>query len=449
MDRKYYGTVGATVTLLAALLFIPTPESKTVCANASSQPLASLIPVFMALGDPILRQALAVITGSSENSDYALPLSFSWLNYMLSALTNVFSGQRGLMPDPELDCTLMNMQSGESRKNRSWLLSRLVRNLEKQAGCGTSGLSVSIFYAGTGGRPSQVGSGLPTALFDVGNITALVQILVAAVPWCMYRDPTVLMLTAFGLTLSNLVVTMPVWRAEKFTARREGAKKGVYALMRGSGHRHVFIIRSLHSESLDLEELAVAAVTNYDWFGTGEGWVVCGVTVGWFIFTILAARLRAHAGYLLAAMALGTISTIFIASFPWTPRAHGIPATVDHTISHPNKAMDALQELEETYPGYGEKLLKTFFPGSLHPDEERWWAERKQKQEASKSIKDKSSNGLKYNVPDTPDSSPEVVGMDGGEDVPDVSEGKKEEGVRGECDGSVGRPENTVKLDAL
>jgi hypothetical protein len=74
--------------------------------------------------------------------------------------------------------------------------------------------------------------------------------------WCMLAPVLIAM---FALTVlmkqyvhdAGCVVIsfMPAWVAWKFSARKDGGKQATYALLRGNGHRHVFVIRNKHKDA--------------------------------------------------------------------------------------------------------------------------------------------------------------------------------------------------------
>jgi hypothetical protein len=49
-----------------------------------------------------------------------------------------------------------------------------------------------------------------------------------------------------AIFLMEAIANMPVWSATRFSARKAGEKGSTYALMRGIGYRHVFVIRHVH-----------------------------------------------------------------------------------------------------------------------------------------------------------------------------------------------------------
>ncbi|KAF2865618.1 hypothetical protein BDV95DRAFT_251293 [Massariosphaeria phaeospora] len=343
---------------------------------------ASLIPALFLLGDDVLHKALAV--AAPDLASPLLPMSTGWLKYMLSALQAVVSGTRDLLPEPEIDATLINMRSGHGRRNHSWLLSRLIGDMEKSYEHVVGGLSVTILDA------TAVGVAMPavwTLWIPVMDVrleiprtwpALLLQVIVAYIPCFLYHDPLIVLFTAAGITQAS---KLPAWLTARFTCRRDDGKRGVYGLTRGNGHRHVFVIRNTATGALNLEDLA-ARTGEYDWFGANwvEGTTVCVLALGWFGLMMVATTLSQNVGYLIAVMAIGTVSNLLTACLPRTPAEHGIPLTKSSSISGPS-VMNVLQDLERQHPGFGLALLSTFFPGGVRPTDAKFWDEARKSSE--------------------------------------------------------------------
>ncbi|KAF2443523.1 hypothetical protein P171DRAFT_495283 [Karstenula rhodostoma CBS 690.94] len=390
--------LGATIIQLALIICVL--YSMYVDGQLTGSPWGTLVAIFMVIGEPVLRTALAVATTEYlDTKSTGLPLSFGWLSYAVISLVPVFAGVRGVMPEPEIDCSIVNMESGRSRKNKSWMLARLVRDLEKAAGVTVAGLKISIYDAGKPFKSTLLGP----KLHIITDNTILVQSTVATVlifttlfgygPGYM-----ITLLIHFGLDLSGLTTQLSAFRAEKFTARADGTANNVYALMRNGDQRHIFIIRNIHNNALDLEDLADPGVAQYDWFGIRDAYILVGTTLGWLLFTILACHLPRGAGFLFGVMALGSISNLIVAACPANifhrimqsinalsgasmrdPLVSKITYPIDLTfrqsLTHDTDVMEALKGLEDAFPSFGEKLLKMFFPTRLSAEDELFWAD--------------------------------------------------------------------------
>ncbi|KAL1602516.1 hypothetical protein SLS60_005932 [Paraconiothyrium brasiliense] len=401
MTKTFLANLGVVATFIMIAIMWESYYMYTG-GHLTGSPWGSLIAISMVIGEPILHTAFAVTTAEVCNTEFIfVPLSFGWLSHAVNSLLPVLAGVRGLMPEPESDCQIVNMKSGKSRKNKSWILSRMLRDLEKETDNSIGGLNISVYDAVKVNKRA-VGNRCP---YTLTNFTYWVQTLAVNVYFIrmIYSGnlvqslSLVVLLGYFGITLSFSTTQVSAWRAEKFTARPDGGEKNVCALIRGNGHRHVFIIRNCHDKALNLEDLAAASTTDYDWFGTGDGYVLIGTAVGWLIFTVVACHLTHGAGLLFGIIALGSVSNIITAACPaaffrrigqytntlpgardqlaTTPR-YPIDITFRETWSH-DDVMEALKNLETKYPGYGETLLKTLFPTQLSPEDELFWVDSK------------------------------------------------------------------------
>jgi hypothetical protein len=75
----------------------------------------------------------------------------------------------------------------------------------------------------------------------------------AAVPFGLYYDWGVFMITGAGTILALITGSLHQWRAEKFACRRNTKK--VVAITQGNGSRYVMVIFGCR-RGLDLEDLA-------------------------------------------------------------------------------------------------------------------------------------------------------------------------------------------------
>ncbi|KAF1979192.1 hypothetical protein BU23DRAFT_642414 [Bimuria novae-zelandiae CBS 107.79] len=332
---------------------------------------------------------------------------------------------------------------------------------EQEADHSIGGLKVSIYDAGEVVKSPSSVTGPNVFLFS-GTVVS-VQLLLSTIGlFGLAKD--VGLLVGLGLLLSILTTNLTAWHAEKFTACPDGGKKNVYAIMRGNGHRHVFIIRNVHDNSLNLEDLARAGVTTYDWFGpTYEGYMLLGNALGWLIFTTCACHITEGAGLLFSILALGSIANIVIAAdspkffrgfaqllnrLPGADKkdiiefktAHPIELTFRRSLSHDAKAMEALKGLDSEFPGYGEKLLPTFFPGPLlKKEDELFWSkeakkERKRRREdeeavSRKKVRDEATEDDKATVKDDEVAAQEDKSTVTGSTMPVVASETQEQDV--------------------
>jgi hypothetical protein len=167
---------------------------------------------------------------------------------------------------------------------------------------------------------------------------------------------------------------MPAWVARKFSACKDGGKQATYALLRGNGHRHVFVIRNKHKDAWNLENLASTASIRYDYLHSLEILVLaCAVIIFSGLAVVSTALSDRDALFSLAILTIGTVGNTFIAVLPQKPAVHGILLKSIETITHDSKIMAALRSLKQKYAGLDEPLLKEFFPVGITKEAQAWF----------------------------------------------------------------------------
>ncbi|KAK4220977.1 hypothetical protein QBC38DRAFT_540344 [Podospora fimiseda] len=177
-------------------------------------------------------------------------------------------GKNKLMPPPDSVCEVINSKSGYVRDNSSWIIGRIVRDFEKwmhedarksvgeiidmrweqekhkaaelsappPPRPGRVGLCVSVYRAREA-RPGHPGNDWP---FWTGFITSIVQLGVAAIPYGLFGNWSILMITTGGIILCFLLKTPKT-----------------VILTRGNGSQHAIMIIG-DGKGLDTEDLATA-----------------------------------------------------------------------------------------------------------------------------------------------------------------------------------------------
>ena len=287
--------------------------------------------------------------------------SFGFVSYSFKALLSAVSGGR-LMPSSDIPSTVMNLKSGYSRTNQSWILGRLLRDAESSLEPKSkTSFSVSVYKAhGPGGVVHF------DWLWYHGVAVIILQCGIALVPLILYLDWTILMMTVIGNILALASGAIPQWAREKWACRRTDS--GRYCLFRGNGHKHVVIIFNTDSECLNLEDLAGAQEHPHP----TSKIILSVLAMSWILFLINVAGLQDHHWYFLAVGFLGMVQNVFVAGAPREPSAFGIHLDLIECFQD-GKVMRVLQSTEEAYPGTASHLVKTFFPGGLRPDEEEIW----------------------------------------------------------------------------
>ncbi|CAO2647118.1 Nn.00g080400.m01.CDS01 [Neocucurbitaria sp. VM-36] len=359
-----------------------------------SQP-GDVFSVLLILGGDIVHRALAQLVGTRITP---VTFSFGWVSYAVSALYTSVSNASLMPPGSECPILVFTAKNGYVRANNSWVLSRLLRDFESwmdiavrnkldeimrarhnymksHARKGTtipmpkkSGLCISI-YEPSGTRKA----GDPTLdyVYWSGPFVVSIQLAVAAVPIIVSRDWSTMVITAIGSVLAFLTGALPHWRKEKWFGRRNAMNS--YILTRGNGAQHALMIIG-NKHGLNLEDLAVGA-ENLD--TASAGWTTRAsmftLSCLWIALLIGAAGLSQPSWYLLCVGGIGMLQNLLVAGWRRQPGALGIHLKFRGVIGHMS-TMDALLELETQYPNAGRSLLRTFFPGTLFPDEEAKWA---------------------------------------------------------------------------
>ncbi|KAK5000608.1 hypothetical protein LTR66_000581 [Elasticomyces elasticus] len=373
---------------------IPTGEF----SNQWTHP-GDVFSVLLILGGEVVNRALAQLAGTSATP---VTFSFGWVAYAVTAVVSAV-GENKLMPIPDCACRVINGESGYVRDNASWIIGRMVRDFgywrhndirkhldrmlerkwaenkeaaeKRQAGTGynvkrptQAGLCVSIYQS----RVAKPGyPGYDTVYFS-GFLIALVQLGIAAIPCGLFGDWGVFLVTVCGILLSFATGSLPQWSKEKWACRCHSRKTIV--LTRGNGSQHAIVIMG-EGRGLDLEDLA-AGPTNVDVSTSCLTRItVIVLAIFWILLLITASGIKQNTWFLLAVGGIGIVQNVFVAGWPRTPDAFGVPLTFNTVIGE-TKVMDTLFAVEEDYPRLGKSMLDTFFPsGNLRPAEKVRWAE--------------------------------------------------------------------------
>lgn len=302
------------------------------------------------------------------------------------------------MPAPDCSSIVINGKNGYVRNNSSWILGRLVGDFEswmskdartkvegmieekwaddkKKAEESSQeklikstrvGLCVSIYKQSTEREP-----GVPVQdwIYYSGFVVALIQLGISAIPYGLFGDWGILMITSSGIVLAFLSGSIPQWKKEKWACRRNTNKTVI--LTRGNGSQHAIVIIE-HGRGLDLEDLAAGPV-NVDVSATMSTRIALTVlAVLWILLLISAAGQRENSWFLLAVGGIGMLDNVAVAGWKRKPRAFGVHLDFIEVVGN-KKVMGALLQMEESYPHVGASMLQTFFPGELRDEEKREW----------------------------------------------------------------------------
>ncbi len=308
------------------------------------------------------------------------------------------------MPGSDTSCTVINVDNGQSRGNGSWVLGRIMRdyehwmgkpvkakveegkkskyNFDKEQAIKKGGDPEKIKYPHHAGLVVSIWKVDPDQkhqlqrpgrdlLFWSGIVVAIVQLGISAIPFGLYGNWGVFLITAGAIVLCFTTGFWKQWGREKWACRQiEPGKKRTYIMTRGNGAQHAIVVvcdgLGLNLEDLctgfdNLDEPAIPLFTRY-------AMIVLGVL--WIVLLITSSALTDESWYLIGVGGIGMLQNIFVAAWSRRPEALGLPLKFEHVIGSP-KVFAAITETERTYPKVGQALVGTFFPGGLFPREQK------------------------------------------------------------------------------
>lgn len=87
---------------------------------------SEVFSVLLIIGGDIVQKAIAQLAGEKVT---LVSFSFGWVAYAFNALMSAF-GDGQLMPEPDYPAVVITASSGIKKTNNSWVLGRLIRDLE-------------------------------------------------------------------------------------------------------------------------------------------------------------------------------------------------------------------------------------------------------------------------------------------------------------------------------
>jgi hypothetical protein len=372
---------------------------------------SGILAVLLLIGGDIVQKAIAQLSSGDLSPTILTPavFSFGWVGYAFGALMSAF-GDGMLMPSPDIQSIVINVGSHVIKNNESFVLGRLLRDLEIKYGENTNPpkLVIRRFETMPGcAKPARDGiwmSFAPCLVLQFGF---------AAVP--LHRKPrnwSILVITLSGTLLAMATASLPQWRNEKFDCGRNA--KDTFIITRGNGHNNVFVIQPKkkrpqgsqiegqrpkeYEEALNLEHLAVNRAMGRRWTR------VLTVTLAflWIGLLIMVAGIEQDTWWLLAIGAVGMIQNVVAAGFTREPKAHGIPLDLINfteiarqNLEHPG-VMGTLKAAEKVAPGVGLALVDVFFPGPrvLSEEERNYWDNQQKALKEGKTALQNQTKGL-------------------------------------------------------
>lgn len=367
-----------------------------------------ILSLLLLVGGDVVQKALGQLAAEPF---VPVAFSFGWVAYAFSALLSAV-GDHKIMPEPDYQALVVNTENGYVRNNRSWILGRIVRDIEhwidqepkkaleelieksqqieeakvvesnskREPGAPSisaekvskAGLCVTICKAG----PARSKYSLHTDLLGfLAFGTLLVQLGIAAIPCALKLQWEILAVTAVGNLIAFATGLLPQWSEEAFACRKLGDKNATktMALTRGNGAQHLILVVGSQG-AYNLEDLAssdaVPRRLTSIWFTI--------TLVLWTAMLITVSGIESGTWYLLAIGAVGMIQNTIVAGAPRKPHSFGMPLDYE-TYCLKWKVMGALMQTELEFArryaieGVGRSLIATFFSDKIRDTEQAWW----------------------------------------------------------------------------
>ncbi|KAI1504738.1 hypothetical protein F5X99DRAFT_370859 [Biscogniauxia marginata] len=378
-----------------------------------------IMAILLLVGGDVIQRAIAQSVGGRNSIFTPIVFSFGWVGYAFNSVATAV-GDGTFLPQPDYPGFVVTINSGDRRQNQSWVIGRLIRDLELEVESRgdknrlDSGLLVTVFKAVPDDKNKKHGMFKPKRhkLWAIYGVVLVAQILVAFVPLFSptgSKNWSIIVLTAIGNVLAVLTSWLPAMRDAKFKGRKNS--DSTYAITRGNGHNHVFIILpdTMERKKLDdgskgdplsclrhLEDTASAVHRA----GSATRVLATIFAFFWVILLLFVGGLESDSWFILGVGLIGMGHNVFISGWRREPEEHGIPikplmdndgnVSADHEIGRKEegrgrpKVMDVLLDLEKKIPGAGHSLLPLFFPGRLREVEEGNWRQDEVKKESIK-----------------------------------------------------------------
>jgi hypothetical protein len=339
---------------------------------------SEILAVLLLIGGNIIQMALAQLSGSRI---VPVAFSFGWASYAFSALMSAV-GDRKLMPPPDFSSIVVDGQSGDVRPNNSWVLGRILRDMEMDV-VKRSGWTLWVrVYVASDPKLKQRGPGglvrrlIRDWVWTMGVVTIFAQLAIAVIPWALHGNWSIFLVTAAGTVMALVCGAIPQWGTEKWACRDKS--KRTVALTRGNGSRLVAVIVG-NGVGLNLGDLAIGRVI----LVRGTRAIIAMLALSWLALLCTVPGVKNDTWYLMGIGLLGMIQNVSAAGAKRAPDDFNIPLEFRDEFAE-GSVMKTLQQLEIKYPGVGASLLRVFFPFELRADEEEWWKNMKEKKPDTK-----------------------------------------------------------------
>ncbi|RMJ14405.1 hypothetical protein CDV36_005925 [Fusarium kuroshium] len=306
----------------------------TSAANLRSQWAnpGDILSILLLIGGDIVQKAIAQLVGHQVRlpgtrtylSVVPVAFSFGWATYGFSNLLSAV-GNMKLMPSSDFPSLLVNCSNGFVRENDSWVLGRLLRDHEirhsvdprsQEQGGRAESLRIDIYHL------EAVSTARCDLVWWLGWATLVTQLAIVIIPWILYGDWVILVVTLSGMTLVVITCAVPQWAEEKWAAPCKLSRDKVTCLTRGNGHLHIMVLIG-GPGSWDLERLATRTPVPR----TETRWISLVLAMLWICLLIAISGLQEHTWFLIGIGGLGMLQNILAAGVSREPAASNFHLT--------------------------------------------------------------------------------------------------------------------------
>ncbi|CAN9369995.1 unnamed protein product [Alternaria sp. RS040] len=333
--------------------------------------ICPLVAILMLLAPDIIQEAFAATTASVP--DESPCFGFGWLAFTVGSLVPVMRGIESLLSETEEEENVkvisMDVKKESLGRNSRLRPGRLLRDLESSCVRETGDNKDTIVeILESVSQPSKTHRSLWTLRKNHSMATAVFQFCLAGLFWYCYRDLSVPLLLSTSILLVEAIASLPIWSAQKLSSHAGGRRGGAYALMRDkqTPPHHIFIIQPAKPDISNVQDTAALRVP-YDHQTPAVSIPIFILISGGFLSqALLCTQLSdAAAVGMLAIMFCGTISNVAIAALPREPTVGGMKLESVDVIVGKSGVVGALREAESRLEGYGEVLVRQWFPEKL------------------------------------------------------------------------------------
>jgi hypothetical protein len=326
--------------------------------------ISPLTIVLMLLGPEVIQKTFAVTsTAASAAGKSEVPcFSFGWLAYSMSLLLSMACGSGDVEPKPECEVKVVDMTTEKTRPNKSFSITRLIRDLELRYAPDRENSELVIEILEPTGAPRTART--PTKFTDMlqsrSVVTGFIQYCIAAAFWYFYNDLSAYLLLSTSVLLAWPIAVLPAWTTQKPALFANSSHSAAYAIMGETESKptHIYIIKPSPPTSLPSSSDAVYAPVCNNPNTTPCVPTAILIAGGFFSQALLYTQLSDNAAFaMLLIMFIGTMGNLAIVAAPRVPCVDGVELKSVGVM----RGEGALKEVDVAYKGWSEVLRKLCF----------------------------------------------------------------------------------------